>query len=298
MSRNRRRFVEPAQRPLFFESLARALLSVDQPLRLLLDDLQWCDQETLEWVHYLLRVNAKAPILIVGTVRTEEVAPEHQLAKLLTDLRSSERVIELDIGPFDKSETAELALHLAGRAVEPDEARELYEETEGQPLFVVEMVRARLASSDTNRPKAGASPTPANAGPLRPRVHAVIEARLDQLSDLARETVRLAATIGRDFTLDLLIEASDSDTDSLLSALDELWQRRIVREHGGADHNAPGAAAVGPAPVNVRQGVRISTAIAYLLPARARPNLTIRPGLPGRPCPAAERPRCRARDRV
>jgi choline dehydrogenase len=44
-----------------------------------------------------------------------------------------------------------------------------------------------------------------------------------------------------------------------------------------ADHNAPGAGGVGPAPVNVRDGLRISTAIAYLLPARARPNLTIRP---------------------
>ena len=44
-----------------------------------------------------------------------------------------------------------------------------------------------------------------------------------------------------------------------------------------ADHNAPGGGGVGPGPFNVRDGVRISTAIAYLLPARGRPNLTIRP---------------------
>ncbi len=44
-----------------------------------------------------------------------------------------------------------------------------------------------------------------------------------------------------------------------------------------ADHNAPGASGIGPPPLNVRDGVRISTAIAYLLPARGRSNLTIRP---------------------
>ncbi len=44
-----------------------------------------------------------------------------------------------------------------------------------------------------------------------------------------------------------------------------------------ADHNVPGASGIGPCPLNLRDGVRISTAIAYLLPARGRPNLTIRP---------------------
>jgi choline dehydrogenase len=44
-----------------------------------------------------------------------------------------------------------------------------------------------------------------------------------------------------------------------------------------ADHNAPGATGIGPGPRNVRDGVRVSTALAYLLPARGRPNLTIRP---------------------
>jgi choline dehydrogenase len=44
-----------------------------------------------------------------------------------------------------------------------------------------------------------------------------------------------------------------------------------------ADHNAPDATGVGPVPLNVRNGVRVSTAIAYLQPARGRPNLTVRP---------------------
>jgi choline dehydrogenase len=44
------------------------------------------------------------------------------------------------------------------------------------------------------------------------------------------------------------------------------------------DHNAPGASGVGPGPANLRDGVRVSTALAYLLPARGGPNLTIKAG--------------------
>ena len=80
----------------------------------------------------------------------------------------------------------------------------------------------------TRAPRPG---LPAWAG-SRQRCRPSSAARLAQLSDSARATVSLAATIGRAFTLDVLIEASDDDVDSLVGALDELWQRRIVREHG------------------------------------------------------------------
>jgi len=64
------------QRQHFFEALARALLDAPQPLLLLLDDLQWCDSETLEWLHYLLHFETRAHLLLMGTVRSEETPPD------------------------------------------------------------------------------------------------------------------------------------------------------------------------------------------------------------------------------
>lgn len=64
--------MEGWQRQHFFEALARALLSACQPLLLLLDDLQWCDNETLEWLHYLLHFEPGACLLLIGTVRSGE----------------------------------------------------------------------------------------------------------------------------------------------------------------------------------------------------------------------------------
>jgi predicted ATPase/transcriptional regulator with XRE-family HTH domain len=234
---------EPQQRQVFFRSLAQATLSTRQPLLLLLDDLHWCDQDTLEWLHYLLRFDTTAALLIAGTVRPEEVGPEHPLAPLLSDLRRRGQLIEVPLGPLDAAEVAELAASVAGHDINPEDLRQLYDETEGQPLFVVETIRASLGNSDAQTrsrgplaPTSGTSVDPVS-GQIPPRVHAVIAARLAQLSESARETVRLAATIGRSFTLDLLVEAGAGDINTLVGPLDELWERQIVREHGATAYD-------------------------------------------------------------
>jgi predicted ATPase len=63
-----------------------------------------------------------------------------------------------------------------------------------------------------------------------PGIQHVISARLAQLSPHARELAGLAAAIGRDFTFQLLAQASRMDEDTVIKGLDELWRRRIVRE--------------------------------------------------------------------
>ena len=67
---------------------------------------------------------------------------------------------------------------------------------------------------------------------VAPKVQAVIRARLAQLSPPARELAGVAAAIGRSFAYDVLALASDQDDDTVVRSLDELWQRRIIREQG------------------------------------------------------------------
>jgi predicted ATPase len=93
---------DPSHRQRFFQSLARAVLSPKQSLLLVLDDLLWCDRDTLEWLHYLLRFDARAPLLLVGTARLEDVGPRHPLTTLLSDLRGSGHLTELALGPLDR----------------------------------------------------------------------------------------------------------------------------------------------------------------------------------------------------
>jgi DNA-binding SARP family transcriptional activator len=217
------------QRQRLFEALARAVLGGAQPLLLILDDVQWCDAETLTWLHYLLRFEPHAPLLVVGTLRPEAVDRKHPASTLLVNLRQMGRVTEIELGPLSPTETVTLAAQVAERTLACDIATQLYQTSEGNPLFVVELIRTgdwRWASPARPNPLASPSSLPT-------KVQAVLQARLGPLSSVARDVVQLAATLGRAFTYEVLAQASGSEEETLVRGLDELWQRRILREQGG-----------------------------------------------------------------
>jgi DNA-binding SARP family transcriptional activator len=221
------------QRQRLFEALAHAVLAAQRPTLLLIDDLQWCDRDTLEWLHYLLRFDRGARLLVVGTVRDEEFDGAHPLATLLEALRSEERTVEVSLGPLSSDESAELASHVAGHALVPDQCARVYGETEGNPLFIVEMVRAGIAGIVPTMSVALGQPAFGAANPALPAgVQAVLTRRLQQVSPPAHDLLDVAAVIGRSFTFDVLAHAVEMGDDALVRGLDELWQRRIVRQHG------------------------------------------------------------------
>lgn len=232
------------QRTRLFEAMARAVLSDSGPKLILLDDLQWCDPDTLEWLHYLLHHDAKAKLLVLGTVRLEEVDEVNPLMSLILDLSTGEQLTEIELEPLNAGETTMLAEQIIDRKLDTNQAAWLYRYTGGNPLFVVETVRAQVSSelvgwwrqgkqrelapflrgSDLPRP----SRFPITVMP--PKIRAVIRARLSYLSAHAQELVNLAATIGRSFSLSVLVQACEGDEETILRGLEELWQRRIVRE--------------------------------------------------------------------
>ena len=211
---------DETQRQRFFEALARAVLGAHPPLLLVIDDLQWCDQETLEWIRYVLRFDAPTKLLIVGTVRSEEVEAKHPLTRLMLDLRHTAQFGEIELKRLDAAESERLASYILNRQMNLNEAMNLYRDTEGNPLFVVEMARAGLGKGIEGQNESKLK--------LPARVQAVILSRLAQLSEQAIEVMSLGATVGRAFGLDVLVQASDANEESVLQSLDELWQRRIV----------------------------------------------------------------------
>jgi len=223
---------EDWQRQRLFEALARVFLGTNGPLLLLLDDLQWCDRETLAWIHYLLRFDPFARLLIVGTQRLQERLINQPLESLLVSLRRDGQMYEIPLGPLDAVETAALAEYVAGRTISPELAAHLYQETEGNALFVVETIRMGVAEPQGLEQPPGDSTPLSFQAPLSPTIQDVIATRLEQLSPSARELVNVAAVIGRAFTYTVLKQVSGADEDVLVQALDEMWERRIIREQG------------------------------------------------------------------
>jgi DNA-binding SARP family transcriptional activator len=220
-------FRELWQRKRLFEGLAQLFTLTKEPQLLTIDDLQYCDQDSLEWLRYLLRFDPSIPLLLVGTVRREELQARQQLQSLITAMRQENIVTEIELLPLDRLETAALATTIIGNSLDAAHMELLYQNSEGNPLFVIELTR--VINQERERALGNMSLA------LPPRVRAVLAARLSQLSPLGRELAGLAATIGRDFTFPTLRQASNYDEGTLVRGLDELWQQRIIRELGSGD---------------------------------------------------------------
>ena len=242
------RAVADAWRHRFFEGLARAVLSTGRPALLVLDDLQWCDEDTLAWLQLLLHLGRAHPLLVVAATRTDEVATNAELTEMLRVLRSAGQVTDVSLAPLDAERSAELASQVLGATLTRPDADRLYAVTGGYPLFVVESIRARILGGPSLTDRSGALPplpagdgagpagTPGPSGPGT-QVQAVLAGRIRQAGPAARAVADLAAVIGRDFSLELLTEASDLDADVVIGAVDELWRRRIIREHSPASYD-------------------------------------------------------------
>ena len=213
------------QRHRFFEGLARALMAVRRPLLLVLDNVQWCDQETLDFITFCLGLAGDGTrLLVAGTVRDDHRRGDRDLGAWTVRMRAAGLLTELSLPPLDAADAARLAQAISGRPLAPEVLATLHATTGGFPLYVIEAARGDAGD-------AAAGPLP--AGPLPPGdLSAVLRKRLAQATQPAQEVAGLAAVVGTNFSLDLLTEASDLAADGVVAAVDELWRNRILREYG------------------------------------------------------------------
>lgn len=211
------RQLESWQRLRFFEAITQGFrLAV--PLVLVIDDLQWADGDTIEWLQYFLRAASDTRCLVVGTVRAEEEQDNPPLARLRALLERDDRLTIITLGRLDQAATGQLAGAVAERPLDESTLADTFRESEGHPLFIVERGHMELARQSG---ASGEIPMPQSQG--------VVAARLALLSDTARAAADVAATVGREFGFEVLVQASDLEEEVLVRALDELWRRHIIR---------------------------------------------------------------------
>jgi DNA-binding SARP family transcriptional activator len=209
-----------AHRQRLFDAVSRAISAADRPRLLIIDDLQWCDAETIGLIGFVVRSRRTAPVLFVGTVRSEELPEHHPLDELIDALGHDRAVTTVPLDPFDEATTATLAARIrAPGTIDAELGARLWGETEGNPLFVIEVLRAGLSNER-------------NQGVVTPTMRAVLRARLGQLPDGARRLAEVAAIVGRPFSVSLMVSATGIGEHELVDHVDELWRRRIIRDQG------------------------------------------------------------------
>jgi len=223
---------EEDRRRLFhsFTDAVHALARV-QPLLLVIEDVHWSDDATLDLVLHLARRIGPQPIAILLTFRSDEVGP--RLARLLADFDRARCAAEVELRPFGVPEVSAMlqAIFGAQGAFGASFVEGLHGLTEGNPFFVEEMLKALLVAGDLARTDGG-------AWRVRPLEHVrvprtateAVGRRLAGLSAAAREVASVAAVAGRRFDFALLQTLTRHDEAELLALVKELVEAQLVVE--------------------------------------------------------------------
>jgi predicted ATPase len=119
------------------EAICQAFAAIGRmaPAVLVLDDLQWADNATLDLLPTLAAALAQERLLIVGTYRSDEIGRGHPLRRLRNDLRRARLLSEIVVGPLDRISTTILATRLLGQPPGPALAAALYERPRACPCL-------------------------------------------------------------------------------------------------------------------------------------------------------------------
>jgi DNA-binding CsgD family transcriptional regulator len=208
---------EPANasdRATLFEALRCALEQAadrDEPVLVVLDDLQWSDDATLELLPALAESLAELPLLVVAAYRSDGLSREHMLRHARHELRRGGRLEEIALGPLEPSETAELLEQILEGVPAPSLTRAIQDRTQGVPFFVEELALALLLTDSLIESRKGLELATGGEVPLSDTVRDAVLIRASELSREGRNAAEAAAVAGEEFDLDLLAEISDPD---------------------------------------------------------------------------------------
>jgi DNA-binding SARP family transcriptional activator len=199
------------------------------PLLLVIDDLHWADKPTLLLLRHLLRHADPARLMVLGLVRDVEVGDDHPLTELIADLRRERRFDRIALAGLDEREADAL---VAARLAAPPSAafvRGLREQTQGNAFFMEEALRALVeAQVLTSGVEAQAAALESIGVP--DSVADVIQRRLSRVSELAREALTVAATIGPEFDLEIVEALLSAAPEQVIAALEEAMASGLVTE--------------------------------------------------------------------
>jgi DNA-binding SARP family transcriptional activator len=213
-----------------FDATAEFLRSASksQPIVLVLDDLHAADASSLLLLRFLARELGSMRLLLLGIYRDVDPVPGQPLIEMLVELAREPVTRALSLDGLSEREVGRF-VELAGSEIaSPELVAALHDETEGNPLFVEEIVR--LVSVEGVQLE-----SPCDLAVAVPQsVHDVIARRLAHLSDECNRLLLLASVLGRAFTLEALARVSDVAEDELVDLLDEAIAVRVVSEVAGA----------------------------------------------------------------
>jgi len=221
------RIGHPPDHLLLFEGATELVRSLaeKEPVVVMLEDVHWADEMSLRLVAFLARRIRPSRVLVVLTMRDEELASAPVLRQVVDELGSESHFVQQTLAPLTRADTTTLVQSLLGAAftagADPRLNEQIWRASAGNPFMVVETIRAV---------QEGTSPRPPELLPLPERVRRLVAGRLERLSDRGRHLASVAAVIGREFDFALLQHSAGLDERHAAKGVEELVRRRVL--HG------------------------------------------------------------------
>jgi len=205
-----------------------------QPLCIVLEDLHDADKGTLDMLVHLARNLGRARVLLVGTYRDVEVDRTHPLSPALAELRRLESFQRIPLRGLSPDEVQRMLSNIAGQEIQYVLAEAIYRQTEGNPLFIQELIRNAAEEGLIKREGGQWIATVESLVNYIPEgLRDVIGRRLSRLSEACNRILSVAAVIGRDFAVPVLQQVAGVSEDDLLSALEEATRVSLIEEMRG-----------------------------------------------------------------
>ncbi len=229
-----------------FQQFAAVLnsLSINKPLLILLDDLQWADAASISLLFHLGRSIEGSRIMIAGAYRPDEVSlgrdgKRHPLEHVISEFKRRYGNIWVDLAEVEKDENRKFVndyLDITKNRLGENFRQALFQRTEGHPLFTIELLQAMQEQGSVVQDENGwwiERPT-LDWATLPVRVEGVIEERIERLNLDLREILRIASVEGETFTVQVVANILKISVRELLWILSQELEKRhrLVRETG------------------------------------------------------------------
>ena len=190
---------------------------------IILEDLHWADELSLDVLGHLAGRIANRPMLIAGAYRSDELYPSLPLRDLRARLLAQRLAEEVRLPRLGLDQTATMTSATLGRPVPAQLVAAIHERTDGIPLHVEEFLAAIDENSLTSQPGAAVA-----AAAVPDTLSDAVLSRARRLTTPTRDVASAAAVIGRSFDFDLLTAVTDAGPDDVAGALRELQEAYFV----------------------------------------------------------------------
>src|SRR5438067_4236296 len=222
-----------------FAALAQLFLgqATKQAMLLIVEDLHWSDETSLDFLHYLARRCTASPLLVLLTYRSDEVHPG--LSHFLAHLDRERLAQEFALGPLSRSEVSAMlyaifalrrSVFTVPRFMQGDLLDTMYALTEGNPFLIEELLKSLIEAGDIFDEHGRWKRKELRSLHIPRSVQDAVELRTAHLSEGARQVLNIAAVAGRHFDFALLQELTHQDEAQLLPLIKELMAAQLVVE--------------------------------------------------------------------